>query len=367
MRKNGFLLGIVAAFFVLNLAVPAGAWHRTPAEILTVLPNGSGGPEGLTVGPDGNVYVASFGFQANGPISSPNGLLFVIAPDGHLIRQVTIQNSSPHLLGLAFHPISGALLVLDFGNGNVLSVDSHTGNSSHFATIPSMNPSASPPPTPGINALTFDQAGNVYVSDSFQGVIWKIAPTGSPPFTPTAWVADPLLTTTGVPPFGANGIEFNNEGTIMFVANTGNDTLVQIPVGAGGTPGLPSVFVNSINGADGIVIDKHDNIWVAANQADEIVVVDKTGKVIAKLGDFDGVDEHGVPHGLLFPASPAFSADGEWLYVTNLALDLRLVPVPQAVDSQWCAQVKHYTVSKIKARIPRIGEDEDDDHHHDRD
>jgi hypothetical protein len=30
-------------------------------------------------------------------------------------------------------------------------------------------------------------------------------------------------------------------------------------------------------------------IWVAANQAVEIVVVDPTGKVIAKLGDFDGV------------------------------------------------------------------------------
>ena len=116
--------------------------------------------------------------------------------------------------------------------------------------------------------------------------------------------------------------------------------------------------------ADGILLDKHDNIWVAANQADEIVVVDKTGKAIAKLGDFDGVDEHGVPHGLLFPASPAFSADGEWLYVTNLALDLRLVSAQDvSVDSQWCAQVRHYTVSKIRARIPPIGEDEGNDHH----
>jgi len=95
-------------------------------------------------------------------------------------------------------------------------------------------------------------------------------------------------------------------------------------------------------------------------------VVDKTGKVIAKLGDFEGVSEHGVPHGLLFPASPAFSPDGEWLYVTDLALDLRLFGLVEAVDSQWCAQVKHYTVSKIRARIPRIGED-DGHREHDRD
>jgi sugar lactone lactonase YvrE len=168
-----------------------------------------------------------------------------------------------------------------------------------------------------------------------------------------------------VPPFGANGNEFNHAYTTMFVANTGNDTIVQIPVKSDGSAGTPSVFVNSINGADGIVLDKHDNLWVAANQGDEIVVIDKTGKVIAKLGDFNGVDEHGVPHGLLFPASPAFSADGEWLYVSNLALDLRLFGLVEAVDSQWCAQVKHYTVSKIRARIPRIGDD--DDGHHDRD
>jgi sugar lactone lactonase YvrE len=144
----------------------------------------------------------------------------------------------------------------------------------------------------------------------------------------------------------------------MFVANTGNDTIVRIPVNPDGTAGRPSVFVNSINGADGIAIDKHDNIWVAANQADEIVVIDKTGRVIAKLGDFDGVSENGVPHGLLFPASPAFSADGEFVFVTNLALDLRLFsPSFAAVDSQWSAQVKHYTVSKIRARIPLAGEE----------
>ena len=156
----------------------------------------------------------------------------------------------------------------------------------------------------------------------------SLAPSGNPARAAqlgltTPWVKNALLSTTGDPPFGANGLGFNKAQSILFVANTGNDTIVQIPVN-GGTPGTPAIFVNSINGPDGLVIDSDDNLWVAANQSDEIVVVDKTGKVLAKLGDFDGLVNDGTPKGLLFPASPAFSRDGKTLYVTNLALDLRV-------------------------------------------
>jgi len=46
--------------------------------------------------------------------------------------------------------------------------------------------------------------------------------------------------------------------------------------------------------------------------------------------------------------------EGDWLYVTNLALDLRVIGLPPAVDSAWAAEVTRYTVSKIRARIPEI-------------
>jgi sugar lactone lactonase YvrE len=317
--------------------------NRTAAEIFAILPDGSTGPEGLTVGADGNVYVTTFGFNQNGGVSGP-GQLFVFDPEGRLLRHVSIAGSTSHLLGLAFHPTTGALLVIDFGAGKVLKVNPFTGASTVFMTVTGNS---------GLNALTFDQPGNVYVSDSFQGIIWKTGPSGG---AGTMWVSDPLLTTTGIPPFGANGVEFNHAGTTLFVANTGNDTVVQIPF-SNGNPGKPSVFVNSINGADGIAIDSHDNLWVAANQNDEMVVVSPSGKLLARLGDFEGVDDNGVPHGLLFPASPAFSLDGDLLYVTNLALDLRVFGLPEAVDSQWCAQVRHFTVSKIRTHFRPLGDE----------
>lgn len=61
-----------------------------------------------------------------------------------------------------------------------------------------------------------------------------------------------LLQTSGVPPFGANGLAFNGDRSAMFVVNTGNDTVVRIPV-SGGSAGTPAVFVNSVNGADGLI------------------------------------------------------------------------------------------------------------------
>lgn len=338
---------LVAAFALcspLALGLDGSESNRSAAHLFAILPDGATGPEGLTVGPDGNIYVATFGFNAAGSVTGP-GQLYVFNPDGKLLRNVSVQHSSPHLLGIAFHPQTGALLVIDFGGGQVLNVDSFSGASSVFMTVTGNS---------GLNAMTFDAAGNVYVSDSSQGIIWKTGPNGG---AGTPWVTDPLLTTAGVPPFGANGVEFNHDESILYVANTGNDTIIQIPV-AKGTPGAPSVFVNSINGADGIAIDKHGNLWVAANQNDEIDVISPSGKLLARLGDFEGVDRRGTPRGLLFPASPAFSNDGKFLYVTNLALDLRIFELPQAVDSQWCAQVKHYTVSKIRARFEPLGSDE---------
>lgn len=335
----GFMLRATRLALLLCVLLPlhVEAWIRLPAVKFATLPAGAINPEGITADAHGNIYVTTF---AVGPPAE--GQLFVFRPNGKLLRQVSVAGSSNLLLGLAFHPMNEALLVIDNGNAQVLTVDPLTGSSSVFATIPG-GASAGP------NALTFDEDGNVYISDSFQGIIWRTGPTGGPPI---AWASDPLLTTMGVPPFGANGLAFNNDETMLFVANTGNDTVVQIPKDASGVAGTPVVFVNSINGPDGVIVDDEDNIWIAANQADEIVVLDPTGRVIAKLGDFDGITPQGSPVGLLFPASLVRS--GNFIYVTNLSLDLTLFGLAPPIDAPWAAQVTTHTVARIRARIPPV-------------
>lgn len=347
-RARSFTCGLA---LLAMFPAAARAWDRGQVHTFAALPVGASGPEGLEVDASGNVYVATFGFTANGTVTG-EGQLFVFDKHGHLLRRVSITGSSPNLLGLHLRASTGKLLVADFGHAQVLEVDPVNGSATVFMTLP-------PLPHPGgssLNDITEDHAGNIYVSDSFQGIVWTTGPQGG---VATAFVDDPLLRTAGVPPFGANGLRFNGAQTALFVANTGNDTVVKVPVSAG-VAGTPAVFTNSINGADGIEIDADGNLWVVANQADEIVVIDPTGKAIAKLGDFGGAIEDGSPVQLLFPASLRFS--GSSLLVTNLALDLRLVnPAFVSVDSAWCAQVTRYTVSKLPARIPGLNRGEKDD------
>jgi sugar lactone lactonase YvrE len=341
---------------------PAEAWDRGDvhnfAMIPTFAPSGPGAAcpnkaksctsdiEGVAVAPDGTVYSPSYGYNRDGTLGG-YGELFVFAPNGQLLTDFPVIGSSPHLIGLEYQQSSKSLLVADLGKPLVWKVDPETHTTSMFMQAPTIIPGKSP----GLNALTFDKSGNVYVSDSFQGVIWRTGPSGG---TPTAWYAptnpgqnDPLLPDANEgeilsPPFGANGIEFNNEGTALFALNTAYNSIVKIPVKNDGSAGTGVTFTTGLNGPDGLAVDANDNLWVAANQGDEIVVVDPNGRVVAKKGDFNGVASDGSIQGLLFPASVEFSPDKSRLYITNLALYLCFAGVPTiAVDSGWTRQVQH--------------------------
>ena len=111
----------VAAF--LSQPDPAAAFDRNKAQLFAVLPDGATHPEGLAVAPNGDVYVAMFDGSKK---------IVVYSDNGKLLRTLTVGASSGFLLGLGFHPITGAFLVIDFGAGQVLNVDKDTGASSVF-------------------------------------------------------------------------------------------------------------------------------------------------------------------------------------------------------------------------------------------
>ena len=161
---------------------PAEAWDRGDvhnfATIPTFAPSGPGAAcpneaksctsdvEGVAVAPDGTVYSASYGYNRDGALGG-YGELFVFAPNGQLLTDFPVIGSSPHLIGLEYQKSSKSVLIADLGKGVVWKVDPETQTTSMFMQAPTIITGKSP----GLNALTFDKSGNVYVSDSFQGVV----------------------------------------------------------------------------------------------------------------------------------------------------------------------------------------------------
>ena len=323
MRKTIFsLLILVSLFFAGSARADKGGVVRFATLPPAPAP---GHPEGIAADAQGNIYVATFDF-------STTNVIYIFAPNGRLQTTIPLPGAAP--LGLAFDA-SGNLYVANFGGGNVLKFTPPFRSTSTPATTYTV---CGGPPTCGLNAIAFDAAGDLYVSDSFGGNIFKIDLPGT---TVSVFAFDELLKPAppphGFPGFGANGLAFSADGHSLFVANTADDRILKLDVTV--SPPSISQFAQSINGADGIVFDNQGQLWVAANQADEVVALGSNGRVVDRRGSFDGLLSDGSVKGLLFPASVVISNGS--LFVTNLALHLT------ADHSEPEEDVTIFTVSRI--------------------
>jgi len=319
MRRLMVLLAAVAALLI---PVPASAVSQRPVGVVQnfgpPLAASCHNPEGIAIDPTGNLYAASFAFQ---PVAN----ICVVNQEGALVDIIPIpagRAGIASLLGELFEPGQG-LYVLDFangasGNGRLLRVNPAT----HAVTVVATGFQAP-------NALVQDRHRNLYVSDSFQGAIYKIAPDGSK----TVWKQDPRLAPQlgGSPPFGANGVAFDRNQRFLYVATTSDSKIYRIPVLNDGSAGDLQLFASgeaidaaqgtteALHGADGIMFDVSGNLYILANSAQhpnpglpgELQVLSPDGRLIARY-DGTGVND------LDFPASLAFH--GKALYMTNLSL-----------------------------------------------
>lgn len=342
-------------FLVLSLncaATPGWAqtrWYDTLVEFAT-LPAGVRFPEGITANPaTGDVYVATFDFGPN-----PNKLLRY-SRHGQLLGSREVATP---MLGLAFGPSDSKVYITNFNQSKIQRVAADLdGAIEDVATLPSIgapanrseaNPDGSKDTIafgsggfPAGNAMVFSRNGNLFVSDSFQGAIHRIdnAQGCIVPCGVTTVLHHPLLATAGFPPFGANGLALSRDELTLFIANTGDDRVLRADLAA--SPVSVSVFTESVNGADGIAFDDRGILWVAANQADQLVGLNENGRVVATIGGFEKIGADGAPVGFLFPASLVLV--GREVYITNLAL-----PLTPAVGDEPEEEVTRWTVSRIR-------------------
>jgi sugar lactone lactonase YvrE len=154
------------------------------------------------------------------------------------------------------------------------------------------------------NAMVFDILGNLYVTDSSAGAVWRIA-RGSR--EAKIWAQDDLL---GGPNFGANGIALY--GNDIYVINFDMGRIVSIPIHWNRSAGAPRVYVEDsriVNG-DGIAFDIFGNAYVGVQGPSSSIVRVSPDREVETIVTF--------PDDLPYATNPVFGMRGErtTIYVT---------------------------------------------------
>jgi sugar lactone lactonase YvrE len=272
--------------------------------VATFTPTQSQLPEGVALDDDGNIYVGFY----------PTGQILKITPNGEqsILATLDVGSKGGGIVGFAVDD-EGRLYVcnatFDSATHGIWRVDQD--GTTHF--VAPLDPTGFP------NALIFDEAGNLFVTDSYLGEIWKVFKSGNA----TVLLKDPLL--APVFAYGANGIEFDRGD--LFVANTDQGTIVRVKLGDGRCPPHAEVFVQSsqLFGADGISFDVKHNLYVTNDYINTLVRVGPAGDIQTIATSTDGLD---------FPADTYFAqkhGQRKFLFWTNGGYNFNL-PSLQKMD-----------------------------------
>ena len=307
----------LSLFLVLAL-LAAGAAAQTIGDSAVLAPVPPPGyPEGIAV--RGNrAYVA-------GPATfgQPLGSAYVDAFDsrtGALAATYPITITNPFAGMSAGSCVAfgadGALYVIEPFIGVIrMSLDANNTQSVYAPFIPA-GPSL-------LNDLAFDDAGNLYVTDSFAATIYRVPPGGG---APSVWFADARLAGDPAVPFGVNGIRTNRDDNKVYVSVTaqyGNldGVIYRLPLVDSPGPGdleefhrYPFTFFPqpTLPGPDGVAFAKSGKLYVCLAGTSQISVLRADGSEETRYRGPAGSTPYANP------ANIAFDHKGS-LLVTNHA------------------------------------------------
>lgn len=157
------------------------------------------------------------------------------------------------------------------------------------------------------NDLTFDDKDNVYITDSYADVIYKVDSSGKA----TVFSKSELLKAAGV---GPNGIVFNPQGFLL-VANNGTGAVVKIEI-ANPEKASKVKIDQFFPSADGLLLNDVNTLTLVQNGGVNKIFKIKTADnwVSAQATESTSVEDR-----FAFPSTAAMSGNETWIMNANFS------------------------------------------------
>jgi len=252
--------------------------------------------EGVAVHPDGSVWC---GGEA--------GQVYRIPPEGGSL-ELRVADGDGFTLALDFGP-DGLLYYVDLARRAVMRLDPSGGDPEPFVSGAIDGHELVLP-----NALAFDRAANLYLTESWSPTepgpgVYRIAPDGSGEL----WSPGPFLF--------ANGVAVAPDQTALYVAETWSRRITRVPLLGDGSAGAPECYAE-LPGVlpDGLGIGPDGKLYVACYQPSQIMRIEGDGTAVVLIRDDDAI-VLGHPTNIAFRGSTAFCSNlGRW-HITAVELD----------------------------------------------
>ncbi len=239
----------------------------TLTTVATFDPSKSEFPENLVFDRQGNMYVSLL----------LNNEVRKITPAGAQTTYATFDGAFGSLTaGLVINDDTGDLYVAydAAGQNSVIYVVHPDQSSQVFATFPV---------GAGLDGMTPDADGNLYLADAFLGYVWRVPAKGG---TPEIWIDLHAPGSLSLP--GPNGIKFDEFKRNLYVSVSFQGTIYRIPFGDQGQAGTPVAFATNIT-ADDFAFDLLGNLYVATEPSMSVVRVFPNGTVETIASAADGI------------------------------------------------------------------------------